>query len=117
MNKVTRSLAITGIAVTAGLSLAVSPASAAPAGPRPPAPAADHRVQIKKTAFKGFHRTGRDCVRIGRIGQIRGQWHNFDCDRVNRGFKRGWYALNVSWTIRSHGHGPIKHDNRPHRGR
>ncbi|MBM2615536.1 hypothetical protein JIG36_08150 [Actinoplanes sp. LDG1-06] len=110
MNKVTRMLTMTGIAVGVGLTMGVGPASAAPAAPAGTGHAT--QVQAKAPKFKtkervvGYYRSARDCNRVGKMGEFRKKWDDFDCDRVQRGPKRGWIALKAQWEVRGHGHGP-----------
>jgi hypothetical protein len=104
MNKVTRTLAMTGIAMAAGLTVGVGPASASPAGPAPSAPTADHK--FKKDKLVGFYRSPRACVQAGELGERRHKWDDYDCDRVQRGVRRGWFSLTASWDQRG---GPWGH--------
>ena len=123
MNKVSRVFAMTGLAVAAGLAMGAGPASAAPAAPA----AKGSAVQVQDHKFKskdrvvGYYRTMQACNRAGKIGEFRNKWDDFDCDRVQRGFKRGWVALEAQWDVRGHhhggpkGHGPKGHGPRGHR--
>ncbi|XVV14864.1 hypothetical protein ACQP2X_11185 [Actinoplanes sp. CA-131856] len=114
MNKVTRKITMTGVALAAGLTMGVAPAAVALAGPAQggaAAQASDHKSP-RGERLVGFYRTQSQCWKVGRIGQFHDKWDRFDCDRVQRGFKRGWVALKVTKDVRGHhhGHGP----NRPH---
>ncbi|MEV4343179.1 hypothetical protein AB0J83_01675 [Actinoplanes sp. NPDC049596] len=113
MNKVTRKITMTGVALAAGLTMGVAPAAVALAGPAQgatTASASDH-WSPRGDRLVGYYRTQSTCNKVGRIGQFQHKWNRFDCDRVQRGFKRGWVALKVSKDVRSHGHGQ---PNRPH---
>ena len=107
MNKVTRMLTMTGIAVGVGLTMGVGPASAAPVAPA----AGGHatQVQAQSPKFKtrdrivGYYRSKQACSRAGKIGEFHKKWDDFDCDRVQRGPKRGWIALEAQWNVRGHG--------------
>ncbi len=119
MNKVTRMFAMTGLAVAAGLTMGVGPASAAPVAPAAKGSAVqvqDHKFQ-KKTKLVGYYRSAQACNRAGKVGEFRHKWDDFACARVQRGFKRGWVALTASWDIKGQGHGhwgnaPVK--GQPH---
>ena len=119
MNKTTRMLAMTGIALAAGLTVGAGPASAAPAAPAAPATAsvqADHKFKPSNDKFMGYFRSPSACIKTGRIGKLRHKWDSFDCDRVSRGSHRGQYSLTVSWDRRGpvvHGH-VNQHDNNRH---
>ncbi|MBU2665998.1 hypothetical protein KOI35_21020 [Actinoplanes bogorensis] len=108
MNKVTRMFTMTGLALAAGLTMGVGPASAAPATPA--AGGATVQAQAPKFLTKskvvGYYRTMQACNRAGKVGEFRNKWDDFDCDRVKRGPKRGWVALEAQWHVRGQGHGP-----------
>jgi hypothetical protein len=92
MNKASRRLAVTGMALIAGLTLGAGPAAASSSTPTPTstqqaAPSADRVIR--------YYPSLRSCLRAGRIGVITRQWRTFDCDRVFWGLHRGWYALDV----------------------
>ena len=108
MNKATRLLAMTGMAVAAGLTMGAGPASAAPATP---APGHGH--------VQGYFDNPLACQRAGRVGELRDRWDEHDCNKVRFGLHRGQWALQVSWDQHNgpfghgrpihHGHGPILH--------
>ena len=110
MNKVTRMFTMTGLALAAGLTMGVGPASAAPAAPAAGGAAVQAQAQapryITKTKVVGYYRTMQACNRAGKVGEFRNKWDDFDCDRVQRGPKRGWVALEAQWRVRTQGHGP-----------
>ena len=93
MNKATRLLAMTGMALVAGVTMGAGPASAATKAPAP-GPGHDKVVGY-------FHSPGA-CERAGRVGELRDKWNDHDCNRVRFGFHRGQWELSVSW-----GHGPF----------
>ncbi|MDY7089686.1 MAG: hypothetical protein SYR96_31850 [Actinomycetota bacterium] len=111
MNKVTRMLTMTGIALGVGLTMGVGPASATPSAPAGTGHATQAQAKAPKFKTKervvGYYRTKQACNRAGKIGEFRKKWNDFDCDRVRRGPKRGWVALEAKWYVRTHGHGPI----------
>ena len=111
MNKTTRTLAMSGIAIAAGLTMGVGPASAAPgttSAGTGAASSSDHRWDNGRVV--GYFRTASACYRMGRIGEIRHKWDDSDCDFVRRGFHRGQWQLTVSWNRHGNGgHGPIGH--------
>ncbi|GAA0466351.1 hypothetical protein Ade02nite_46760 [Paractinoplanes deccanensis] len=115
MNKVMRKITMTGVALAAGLTMAAAPAAAlaAPAQGGSATQAGDHKGP-RGDRLVGFYRTQSQCWKVGRIGQFHDRWDRFDCDRVYRGFKRGWVALKVSNDFRGHGHTHGHGPNRPH---
>jgi hypothetical protein len=118
MNKATRMLAVTGMALVAGLTMGAGPASAAPSATATPSATkaavqgVDKKMRSRERVV-GYYRTKQACWKVGRLGEIRDRWDDFDCDRVNRGFRRGWYALEASWDVRGQGghHGGGHHGN------
>lgn len=104
MNKATRMLMMTGMAIVASATFA-GPAMAASATP---APSAGQSTTVKashgdRSKIVGFYRTPGQCHRIGNIGEWRNRWDDHDCFRVRGGFHRNWWALRVSWDNRGHG--------------
>jgi hypothetical protein len=106
MNKATRLLAMTGMALAAGMTMGAGPASAAT---KTPAPGPHHDKVV------GYYHSSSACERAGRVGELRDRWNNHDCDRVRFGFHRGQWELNVSWGHGpfGHGHGPVMHGHGP----
>jgi hypothetical protein len=94
MNKFSKALVMTGMAIAAGVTLGAGSASAAPAAPAK-APGHDKIV--------GFYRSPAACQTAGRIGERRDRWDHHDCVRVRSGVRRGWWALSVRSDPRGHG--------------
>ena len=119
MNKVTRMLAITGMALAAGATIGAGPASAATSTASTASSAstasagfashqgADRRVQSHSRVV-GYFRGPISCNKAGRIGEWRDRWDDYTCYRVRWGFKRGWWALSVSQDGNGH-HGGGNH--------
>jgi hypothetical protein len=97
MNKATRLLAMTGMALAAAVTMGAGPASAATKAPAP----GPHRDKVV-----GYFHSAGACQRAGRIGELRDRWDSHDCGRVHFGFHRGMWELTASW-----GHGPFGHDH------
>jgi hypothetical protein len=117
MNKTTRTLAMSGIAVAAGLTMGVGPASAAPATTSTTTNAAsssDHRFDDGRVV--GYYRTASACFRAGKVGEFRNKWDDSDCDVVRRGFHRGQWQLTVSWDRHGNGHHGNDWDDKGNRG-
>jgi hypothetical protein len=115
MTKITRTLAMTGIAVAAGLTMGAGPASATPATTATSANAAsssDHHFDNGRVV--GYYRTAGLCARSGKIGEIRHKWDDSDCDFVRRGFHHGQWQLTVSWDRHGNGHDKGRHDDDRH---
>ena len=96
MNRISRLLAIAGMGVGAAIALA-GPAQAATS-------AASHTAPVTTKAhwgndddrIVGFFDDPFTCNRVGRLGEIRDRWDDYDCNRVRFGFHRGDWALSVS---------------------
>ena len=94
MNKATRTLAVTGMALIAGLTLGVGPAAAASSTTT----TAATTKQATHQADRGrLYPSLRQCLWAGRIGERRGRWDSYDCNRVRWGSYRGWWELDVEW--------------------
>src|SRR5205814_5780012 len=99
MNSITRLLAIAGIGLAAAVSVA-GPAQAAAQGDGH----ATHRTGVRATAdwnddqgdIVGYFASPIRCERVGRLGELRDRWDDYDCYRVRFGFHRGDWALEVS---------------------
>lgn len=104
MNKMTRVLVMTGMAVVAGATMGAGSASAATATTAASAHSADHWSGHGETV--SYYRNPFLCDRAGRFGEQRNRWDNHSCEQVRRGVHRGWWALTVS----SGHHGHDQHD-------
>jgi hypothetical protein len=102
MNKATRLLAMTGMAVAAALTMGAGPASASTA-----TAAKDHGGHDRVVGY--FH-SRLQCERSGRFGEMRDRWDRHDCNLVRFGRHHGDWQLSVS----SH-RGPFGHDRPTHR--
>jgi hypothetical protein len=109
MNKATRTLAMTGMALIAGLTLGVGPASAASSTTATNTTATRTAPQADRDRL---YPTLRSCLRAGRLGEIYGRWDSFDCNRIRWGSYRGWWELDVDWDWDGHGGWP----GGPHHG-
>ena len=99
MNSITRLLAVTGIGVAAGVAIGAGPAQAASSTGHDAAV----RTAVSGTAnwnddsdVIGYFNSPIRCERVGRLGEIRDRWDDYDCYRVRYGFHRGDWALEVS---------------------
>ncbi|WP_229069965.1 hypothetical protein [Actinoplanes sp. DH11] len=114
MNKLTRTLVMTGVAVATGATMAAGPATASTTSTARPA-APQQAESGKSTAQKQDHR-GRDriidtfrsprtCHKVGRMGVWQDRWERYRCFPV-RSFHRGGWALKVyyGWDGGHHGH-------------
>jgi hypothetical protein len=105
MNKATRLLAMTGMALVAGVTMGAGPASASTT-----TSAAAHAPSSDRV--EGYFHSRLQCERVGRFGELRNKWDDHDCNRVRFGRHRGDWQLEVSWHRgpfgHNHGgHGPI----------
>jgi hypothetical protein len=121
MGKMTRTLALAGLALTAGMVFTAAPAMASPATPagsvtsgaHNSAPASARKVQTsshkgqspRRDSVVGHYRTLRACDAAGRSGERRGRWDDYDCNRVRSGGRSG------SWALQAHWGGDRHHDN------
>ncbi|BCJ46501.1 hypothetical protein GCM10010168_61400 [Actinoplanes ianthinogenes] len=119
MNKLMRTVAMSGLAVAAGLAIGAGPAAASTGSAATPQPSAKASATEKAPAkswsrdrIVGFYRSPMTCHRIGRIGEWRDQWEDHDCIPIRRGFHRGDWMLKVyyGWA------GPGGFHDRDHRG-
>lgn len=100
MGKMTRTLTLAGVAVTAGLAFG-APAMAAPAAPAAPAASVTSAHSTAKAhgprydRVAGYYRSLRACDAAGRSGEHRNRWEDYDCNRVRSGGRRGSWALQV----------------------
>jgi hypothetical protein len=101
MNKATRMLVMTGMAIAAGVTFSAGPASAASATPASPdSKAATQSAKDwghDRSRIIGYYSNPFVCHRIGNFGERRGRWDDHTCFRVPFGFHRGDWALRVSW--------------------
>jgi hypothetical protein len=99
MNRVTRLLVMAGIglgvAVTAGAGSAQA-ATSTTTSTTATTSAAGQAYGWDDDEVVGYFRTLRECERVGRIGEIRDRWEDYDCDRVGGSFNRGAWVLEVS---------------------
>jgi hypothetical protein len=119
MNKATRMLVMTGMAIAAGVTFSAGPASAASATPASPdSKAATQSAKDwghDRSRIVGVYRDPFTCNRIGRIGEFHHRWDDYRCFRVPGGFHGKW-ALRVSWDRHGFGDGNWdgpNHWNRP----
>ena len=102
MNKATRMLFMTGLAVVAGATFSAGPAAAASASPAP-YPTKGAAAQSAKdwghdrSRIVGYFSNPFTCHRVGNAGERRDRWDDHSCFRVPFGFHRGDWALRVSW--------------------
>lgn len=111
MNRITRLLAIAGMSAGAALALA-GPAQAASADAAHQAPTGTQAHWGNGDRIVGFFDNPFTCNRVGRIGEIRNRWDDYDCYRVRFGFHRGDWALSISqddWNGPWDNNGPWDH--------
>jgi hypothetical protein len=111
MNKVTRTLAMAGMALAASAAIGMSGASAASATTA--SPSADSTASPKggdrfgKTRVVGYYRNALTCHRVGNLGEWRNRWDDHDCYRVRGNFRGSW-VLVAKWN-RHHGFPGLGH--------
>jgi hypothetical protein len=96
MNRIAQKFAFAGIGLAAGVAIGTGPAQAA---------ASTNHATTQGTAVQakarwnddvvGYFGSLRRCERVGRIGEWRGRWDDYDCRRVYWGIHRGAWALEV----------------------
>ena len=99
MNRIVRMLAITGLGVTAGATIGAGAAQAATTTNQDSTHrvVAQSRTHFDDTEIVGYFNSPLRCERAGRIGELRDQWEDYDCNRVRYGFRRGAWALQVTY--------------------
>ncbi|MEV6304710.1 hypothetical protein AB0M02_35235 [Actinoplanes sp. NPDC051861] len=120
MSKLTRAFVMTGVAVAASLAVAVSPASASPAGPKAdeasgkPVASYHQAPKFRERIFDYYH-SPRTCAKVGKTGVWKEKWARYQCFQVWRGFHRGEWALKVysPWYVKG-GQGYPKHYGQNH---
>lgn len=98
MNRITRSLVVVGLGLGTALTVAAGPAQAAPAATQ-----ATTHTSVQTSGHwnddedvVGYFRTRMRCERVGRLGEFRDRWDDYDCTRVRIGHFRTAWALEVS---------------------
>jgi hypothetical protein len=95
MKSVTRFAVLLSAGLAVGASMGVAPAMASSATPT--------AVQVQQPRdrhddddeVEGYYRSERICERVGRFGERRDRWEDYDCERVRRGENRGLWRLEV----------------------
>jgi hypothetical protein len=94
MKSVTRFAVMLSAGVAIGASLGVAPAMASSAAPS--------AVQVEQPRdrwdddeVEGYYRSLRVCERLGRLGERRDRWEDYDCKLVRWGENRGLWRLEV----------------------
>ncbi len=94
MKSVTRFAVMLSAGLAMGASLGVAPAAASSTAPSP--------VRVQQPwdrhdddDVEGYYRSLRVCERIGRMGERRDRWEDYDCEFVRRGENRGLWRLEV----------------------
>ena len=121
MGKRVRILTVAGMALVAGAAIGASPAQATTSTGQAATKPAQVQVQSggDRDWVAGYYRSYRACERAGWLGERFNRWDEYECDRVDWGFRRGWVALEVEsndWGWgggNGHGHG---HGNGNHNG-
>ena len=95
MSKATRMLAMTGMALVAGATMAAGPAAASTSTAQGTTSATQSAAQQSdrhrdREWVEGYYRTRFQCERVGRIGERFDRWDDYECDRVRRGFRILW---------------------------
>ena len=95
MSKATRMLAMTGMALVAGVTMAAGPAAASTSTAQG-ATSATQQQQVNTDRGRdrewvaGYFRSRLQCERVGRIGERFDRWDDYECERVRRGFRVIW---------------------------
>jgi hypothetical protein len=115
MSKATRMLAMTGMALVAGVMFSAGPAAASSSTAQGTTTATQSTQQAAqadrgRTWVQGTYRTRIQCVRVGLVGQRFDRWDEFRCVRVHRGF-RTYYRLVVQRDWHGGGHWNDGHGN------
>ena len=104
MNKVTRMLAMAGMAIAATAAIGAGPATAASAtkpADYTASKSGDHR--FSKTKAIGYYRSAIVCHKVGNLGEWKRRWDGHSCIRVRGHFHRGSWLLVARWDRKHHG--------------
>ena len=98
MKRIARMLAFAGVGLAAGVALGSGSAQAAPNT----TPAGTQGTGAQTQAYwnddvVGYFGSLRRCERVGRFGEWRGRWDDYDCRRVYWGPHRGDWRLEVDY--------------------
>ncbi|MBU2670324.1 hypothetical protein KOI35_43165 [Actinoplanes bogorensis] len=98
-------LAIAGLGLGAAVAVGAGPAQAATAAGSAQGTTSSVSTQARgywdDDEVVGYFQSRRECERVGRIGEWRDRWDDYDCDRVRGGWGRGAWVLTVdSWNDR-----------------
>ena len=96
MNRVTRLLAIAGLGLGT-VAVAAVPAQATTGSAQGTTTSASTQTRVgwDDDEVVGYFRSLRACERVGRLGEIRDRWDDYDCDRAGFGWGRGSWVLTV----------------------
>ncbi|GIF00575.1 hypothetical protein [Paractinoplanes rishiriensis] len=107
MNKVTRFIAMTGLAFAASTTIGIGAASAANAAPATPSAesktAAASKDRFGRDRVIGVYRSRITCHRIGNAGEWRNRWDDYRCVPVRVGFHRTAWKLIAEYNRGHHG--------------
>ena len=113
MSKATRMLAMTGMALVAGVTMAAGPAAASSSTAQGATSAkqqqAGNHGDRDRDWVAGYYRSRLQCERVGRIGERFDRWDDYECERVRRGFRVIW-RLDVERDWHGGGHHGGGHD-------
>jgi hypothetical protein len=112
-------LAMAGMALVAGATFSAGPAAASTSTAQGTTAGKQSTQQQAGTGHgrewtEGYYFSRRQCERVGRIGEIRNRWDDYDCERVRRNFRTIW-RLEVERDRNGHwGNGGNGWNNRDH---
>ncbi|WP_250008886.1 hypothetical protein [Actinoplanes sp. M2I2] len=122
MKAATRILTLVGLSLMTGATLGAGPAMASTSAPDTAVRAATttaDQPRRDRDWVEGYYDSRRDCERVGRFGEFRDRWDDYDCERVRFGPYRGEWRLTVEkewdWRDRDRDRGR-DHDDDHHRG-
>ena len=107
MNKVSRMLAIAGMALAAGATIGATPAMASSSTTQQGTTIAAQSQSGDRIV--GYYRSLGQCERAGRFGEWTNRWDDHDCYRLRHGFRHGWWVLSVDWGWNNGHHGNNNH--------
>jgi hypothetical protein len=126
-------LAMAGMALVAGATFSAGPAAASSTTAQGTTATKQSSTQTAdanrgRDWVQGYYRTYGQCNRVGWIGERRGLWDDYECERVRRGFRtffrleveRDWHGgghwNNGNGNGNGHGHGGHWNDRDRDRG-
>ena len=100
MSRITRVLAVSGLGLVAGLTLAGPAQASTSTTDNSSTSRASSNWRHDDDDVVGVYRSYRACDWAGERGERRGRWDSYDCNRVRHGWHRSVWELEVNYDDR-----------------